>query len=315
MNKPLVILTGPTAVGKTDISIELAKRINAEIISADSVQVYKKLDIGSAKITSEEMQGVKHYLIDEFEPEEDFNIYLFKEYAKKYIEEIYKKGKTPMIVGGTGFYIQSVIYDIDFNDSENDNSYRDELYDFAKNKSPEELHSMLRVVDEESAASIHPNNVKRVTRALEYFKQTGEKISIHNKNQKENISPYNFSYFVVNTKRELLYDRINQRVDIMMERGLVNEVINLKKSGLKRDFVSMQGIGYKQIFEYLDGETTLKDAVEKIKKDTRHFAKRQITWFKREKEVNWMNYEDFDNDKEKIIEGMIEILKNKEIIK
>lgn len=315
MNKPLVILTGPTAVGKTDISIELAKRINAEIISADSVQVYKKLDIGSAKITKEEMKGVRHYLVDELEPDEEFNIYLFKEYTKKYIDDIYSRGKIPMIVGGTGFYIQSVLYDIEFTESENDETYRNEMYDFAKNKSPEELHAMLREVDEASADAIHPNNVKRVTRALEFFKQTGEKISDHNRNQKDNLSPYNFAYFVINMKRDRLYERINQRVDIMMNQGLLKEVQNLKDSGLKRNLVSMQGIGYKQIYEFLDGETTLTEAVEKIKKDTRHFAKRQITWFKREKEVEWMNYEDFDNDKEKIIEGMIEILKNKEIIK
>lgn len=314
MKKPLVILTGPTASGKTDISIKLAKRINGEIISADSIQVYKYLDIGSAKIMPNEMQGIKHYLVDEIEPTEEFNIYRFKEYAKKYIEEIYAKGKIPIIVGGTGFYIQSVIYDINFSDTQSDYTYREELYELANEKSPEFLHKMLMEIDEKSANDIHANNVKRVIRALEYYKQTGQKISDHNTIQKEKQSEYNFAYLVLNMDRTILYDRINKRVDIMVNQGLLSEVESLKAKGLTRDLVSMQGIGYKEIMQVLDNEMSFKEAIETIKKETRHFAKRQLTWFKKEREVKWINYEENNNDKEKMLEEIISFLKTKEII-
>lgn len=213
----LVIITGPTAVGKTEISIELAKAINGEIISADSIQVYKYMDIGSAKIKKEEMQGIKHYLIDEFEPDDEFNVNVFQKLTKKYINEIYEKGKTPIIVGGTGFYIQSVLYDIDFDETEDNHEYRKTLEQIYKDKGVQYLYNMLKEVDEESAKAIHYNNVKRVIRALEYNHQTGKKISDHNKEQREYASPYNFKYFVLNDKRELLYSRINKRVDFMIK--------------------------------------------------------------------------------------------------
>lgn len=300
--KPLIILTGPTAVGKTDLSIQLAKRLNGEIISADSIQVYKHMDIGSAKVTKEEMQGVPHYLIDELDPKEEFNIYVFQERARKYMEQIYQAGKVPIIAGGTGFYIQSLLYEVDFTDEENDFAYRNSLELLAAEKGAEYLHNMLAEVDAESAAAIHANNVKRVIRALEYYKLTGNKISLHNEEQKKKESPYEFRYFVLNMDRAKLYQRIEQRVDIMLEQGLVEEVKRLRDMGYERNLVSMSGIGYKEIYAYLEGETSLEEAIYIIKRDTRHFAKRQLTWFRREKTVHWVNQEDFGMDKEKILE-------------
>ena len=246
MNK-LVILTGPTAVGKTDLSIQLAKKINGEIISADSIQVYKGMDIGSAKITKEETDGIPHHLIDILEPKEEFNVHIFKKLATKAINDISSRGKIPIIVGGTGFYIQAVLYDINFDDTETDYEYREYLEQLAKDKGNAFLHDMLKKVDHESAAAIHCNNLKRVIRALEYYKQTGKKISEHNEKERENKSPYNFAYFVLNDKRDKLYNRINQRVDIMFDNGLLKEMETLIAKGYTRDLVSMQGIGYKEL--------------------------------------------------------------------
>lgn len=302
---PLIILTGPTAVGKTELSVRLAKEINGEIISADSIQVYRHMDIGSAKITKKEMCGIRHYLIDEQNPDDDFNIYLFQEKAKRYIRQIYEAGKIPVIAGGTGFYIQSVLYDVSFSKEPNDVSYRLELEELAQKKGTAVLHQMLQEVDPESAIMIHENNVKRVIRALEYYKQTGEKISVHNEVQRERVSPYDFHYFVLNMNRQLLYERINRRVDLMMENGLEEEVIALKEMGYTRGLVSMQGIGYQEMFSYLDGEISRSEAIEQIKQNTRHFAKRQLTWFRREKEVEWIHYEDFDMDKDKILSYLV----------
>ena len=306
MKKPLVILTGPTAVGKTELSIRLAKEMNGEIISADSIQVYKKMDIGSAKISKEEMKGVPHYLIDELDPSEEFNIVKFKQLATKYMDMIYQKGKIPIIVGGTGFYIQSILYDIDFAQTNEDTSYREELELMAKNHGEEYIYGLLKEIDEESAKVIHPNNVKRVIRALEYYKQTGNKISEHNESQRIKTSPYQFKYFVLNQKREILYERINKRVDRMIEKGLIEEVQSLKDQGYTSDLVSMQGLGYKEILSYLNGECTLEEALYTLKRDTRHFAKRQLTWFRREKEVTWVNLWEFDNDIEKVLEYISE---------
>ncbi|MFQ9934595.1 MAG: tRNA (adenosine(37)-N6)-dimethylallyltransferase MiaA [Lachnospiraceae bacterium] len=304
-NKPLIILTGPTASGKTELSVRLAKAINGEIISADSIQVYKYMDIGSAKVTKEEMNGITHYLIDELEPDEEFNIYIFKERAVKYINKIYEKGKIPIIAGGTGFYIQSVLYDIDFNKEDNDKCYREELEKIGKDMGREYLHNILKSVDKKSAEDIHPNNIKRVIRALEYYKITGNKISEHNESQRKRKSPYNFRYFVLNMDRELLYDRINKRIDIMLEKGLAGEVEKLLKMGYDRNLVSMQGIGYKEIASYLKGEISYEEAVYIIKRDTRHFAKRQLTWFRREENAEFVNYRDFNMDKDKITEYLI----------
>ena len=289
MKRPLIILTGPTAVGKTSLSIDLAKAVGGEIISADSMQVYRYMDIGTAKITPAEMQGVKHYLIDELLPTEDFNVFEFQKMAKAAMEKIYSAGKIPIIAGGTGFYIQSVLYDIAFSESEADTAHRDELYALLKEKGAEYLHDMLKKVDAEAAAAIHPNNSKRVIRALEYYKQNESPISAHNKEQSAKESPYNFVYFVLNDDREKIYERINKRVDIMIEAGLVDEVRNLISMGCTEDMVSMKGIGYKEIIRYLKGEYSLEEAVYIIKRDTRHFAKRQLTWFGREKNVTFIN--------------------------
>lgn len=313
--KKLVILTGPTAVGKTALSIELAKKINAEIISADSIQVYRKMNIGSAKIRPEEMQGIKHYLIDEFEPDEPFNVHIFQQKTKQYIEEIYAKGKIPMIVGGTGFYIQSVLYDIQFDETDDNHIYRQELEALAKEKGSLYLHNLLREVDEESAKAIHSHNSKRIIRALEYYRETGKKISEHNQEQRQNQSPYQFTYFVLNDKRELLYSRINRRVDEMIAQGLYDEVEQLFRQGYGSNLVSMQGIGYKEMLRCVQGELSLAEATELIKKNTRHFAKRQLTWFRREKEVTMLDYDAFCYDKEKILEQMLMILEKRNIIK
>lgn len=303
---PLIILTGPTAVGKTQLSISLAKKINGEIISADSMQVYRKMDIGSAKIKKEEMQGIAHHMIDILDPKEEFHVVEFQKRALEYIEDIYSRGKIPIIVGGTGFYIQALLYHIDFTENEEDRPYRRELEALAEEKGAEYLHSMLAQVDPESAEIIHANNKKRVIRALEFYKETGKKISAHNEEQRQNESPYDFCYFVLNHKRDVVYDRIEKRVDVMLEEGLVDEVEQLIAYGCKPASVSMQGLGYKQIAKYLLGEISYEQAVYEIKRDTRHFAKRQITWFKREQDVIWVDKSEFDDDEERILSFMME---------
>lgn len=315
MKKPLIILTGPTAVGKTALSIQLAKAVKGAIISADSMQVYKYMDIGSAKISKEEMQGVPHYLIDEFMPQEEFNIVLFQKYAKSYMEEIYGKGQIPILTGGTGFYIQSVVYDIDFSREETDKSYRSQLEEISREKGASFLYEMLKTKDPKAADEIHPNNVKRVIRALEYYHESGgEKISEHNKKEREKSSPYNFAYFVLNDEREKLYQAIEKRVDDMISRGLIEEVEKLKEMGCKKGMVSMQGLGYKEILSYLNGECTLDEAVYILKRDTRHFAKRQLTWFGREKDVIWMEKQSFGYNEKKILDFMLRTLSEKNII-
>lgn len=312
--KPLIILAGPTAVGKTALSIALARAVGGEIISADSMQVYKGMDIGSAKIRADEMQGIPHYLIDELEPDEEFHVVLFQQLAKKYMEAIWQKGKIPILVGGTGFYIQAVLYDIDFTQSSSDPSYREELERLAKERGAGYLHDMLKQVDEKSAIEIHANNIKRVIRALEYYKDTGEPISAHNEMQRQKASPYRFAYFVLNDERAKIYDNINQRIDAMMEEGLLEEVRGLREKGYTRDMVSMQGLGYKEILDYLNGECTLKEAIYTLKRDTRHFAKRQITWMKREKDVCWVNKDAFGYRQDAILEYMLHILRKKGIL-
>lgn len=304
MKKPLIILTGPTAVGKTELSISFAKGINGSIISADSMQVYRHMDIGSAKIKPEEMDGVPHYLIDALEPEEEFHVVRFQEMAQQAMEEIYAQGRIPIITGGTGFYIQALLYGIDFTENEQDTSYRQELEALAKEKGAELLHNMLKEVDEKAAQEIHANNIKRVIRALEFYHLTGQKISEHNETERQKESPYTFCYFVLNDEREKLYERINLRVDLMLKEGLVEEVKALKEMGCTRDMVSMQGLGYKEILDYLDGKITLEEAVYLIKRDTRHFAKRQLTWFRREREVTWLNKPEFQYDNQLILEYM-----------
>ena len=314
MKQPLIVLTGPTAVGKTSLSISLAKAVNGEIISADSMQVYKKMDIVSAKIRSEEMQGIPHYLVDVLEPEEEFHIVKFQQMAKKAMEDIYSRGKIPILVGGTGFYIQAVTKDIDFTEAQQENDYRKELEALAEEKGGEHLHEMLRKVDPVSADAIHAHNVKRVIRALEFDNQNGSPISAHNEEQKQHESPYNLAYFVLNMPRELLYERIDLRVDQMMKEGLLEEVSRLKEEGCHRGMVSMQGLGYKEILAYLDGEYPLEEAVRVLKRDTRHFAKRQLTWFRREQELTWVNKDQFSYQEDQILDYMLEICRKKGIL-
>lgn len=312
--KKLIILTGPTAVGKTKLSIETAKMLNAEIISADSMQVYKYMDIGTAKITKEEMDGITHYMVDELEPDEEFNVVVFKKLALKYMDEIYAKGKIPLIVGGTGFYIQALLYDIDFSESdENNGEIRKKYEDIAHTKGSEYLHNMLKEVDEESAMSIHYNNVKKVVRALEYYEITGQKISEHNKEQRQNESPYNFLYLVLNDDRDKIYDRIEKRIDIMVMDGLIEEVKDLLERGFSKDLVSMQGLGYKEIVDYIEGRCTLEEAIYILKRDTRHFAKRQLTWFRREKVTTWIDKSEYNDDKS-ILDQIAIYAKDKNIL-
>ena len=306
MKKPLIILTGPTAVGKTALSIRLAKAVNGEIISADSMQVYRRMDIGSAKIMPEEMDGVPHHLINILEPWEEFNVVVFQQRAKAAIKEIYKRNRVPLIVGGTGFYIQALLYDIDFKENEEGNQIRNELEALAQEKGSGYLHEMLRQVDPESARAIHANNQKRVIRALEYYRQTGEKISAHNEAERQKESPYQFLYYVLNTDRSLLYQRIDQRVDKMVKDGLVEEVRKLKELGCTRSRVSMQGLGYKEILDYLDGACSLEEAIYILKRDTRHFAKRQLTWFRRERDVKWLDLPEFGNDPEQVFQHILQ---------
>ena len=315
MNKePLVIISGPTASGKSDLSIKLAKLIDGEIISADSMQVYKGMDIGSAKITEDEMCGVKHYLIDVLDPKDDFNIYYFKEEAKKAFDEIRSKGKIPIIVGGTGFYIQGFLYDIDFCESEGENlPLRDELTEITKEKGSKALHDILKELDPKAAEAIHENNVKRVIRAIEFYKETGKSITDHNEEMRKRSSPYNFAYFCLTRNRKELYERIDRRVDKMIEEGLVEEVKRLKETGLSKDNHSMLGLGYKEILDHLDKKISLEEAIYIIKRDTRHFAKKQLTWSRREKDVITVDRDDFPSDGD-ILSFITGILKEKEII-
>ena len=304
MKKKLVILAGPTGVGKTELSIKLAHRIGGEIISADSMQVYKHMDIGSAKIKTEEMDGIAHYLIDCLSPFDDFSVQTFQKMAKEAMETIYAKGKIPILAGGTGCYIQSVLYDIDFTENEDNFQIRNELEQLAETNGAHYLHDMLKEIDEKAAEEIHENNVKRVIRAIEYYRLTGEKISSHNEEQRKKESPYDASFFVLTDDRANLYKRIDLRVDKMLEEGLVDEVKKLKEMGCMRTMVSMQGLGYNEILAYLEGEYDLEQAVYLIKRDTRHFAKRQLTWFRREKDVIWVDKSKFGYNDEEILQFM-----------
>ena len=311
--KPLVILAGPTAVGKTELSIRLAKRINGAIISADSMQVYKYMDIGSAKIMPDEMEGVKHYLIDELDPSDEFNIVRFQQMAKDALKEIYANGQIPIVAGGTGFYIQALLYDIDFTHQDSDEAFRKEMADYAAEYGAEALHEKLKEIDPVSYKTIHANNTKRVIRALEYYRMTGQPISTHNEQEHQKVSPYNFAYFVLTDDRKHLYDRIDYRVDLMMKKGLVDEVKNLYDMGYHKDMVSMQGLGYKELLSYLDGECSLEEAVYIIKRETRHFAKRQLTWFRRERDVIWLDKSAYQYNDQRILTDMCRMLQEKGI--
>lgn len=315
--KPLLILTGPTAVGKTALSIQLAKAVGGEIVSADSMQVYRHMDIGSAKVTEEEMEGIPHYLIDVLDPQDDFNVATFQTLARQAMDEIYSHRNIPIITGGTGFYIQALLYDIDFKENNEKNPIRKELEQLAKelgDKAPGTLHEKLSHIDPEAARQIHANNIKRVIRAIEYFEQTGEKISGHNKEMHQKESPYNFLYYVLTRDRKTLYERIDKRVDIMIANGLVKEIEKLKAMGCHRGQTSMQGLGYKEILDYLDGSCTLDEAVYILKRDTKHFAKRQLTWFRRERDVRWLDLDRYQGNTDLILKDILKDCEEKRIV-
>jgi tRNA dimethylallyltransferase len=297
-NNKLVIIAGPTAVGKTEISIKVAKTLDGEIISADSMQIYKHMDIGSAKISSNEMQGVNHHLISIIEPYESFSAAQYKEKALTEIQGILSRGKVPVIVGGTGLYIDSLISGYSFTEANRDDEYRVYLQQMAKEKGNEYVHELLRDIDYDSYIKIHPNNLKRVIRVLEVFKLTGKPFSRFGDMVAEFKTPYNIYYFVLTMDRELLYERINRRVDMMMEKGLLNEVIELKKMGYNADMQSMKGIGYKELLTYLEGKVSFDKAIDTIKQGSRNYAKRQLTWFRRNPEVQWINKDEFISEDE-----------------
>lgn len=301
--EPLVIIAGPTATGKSAVAVELAMRLNGAVISADSMQVYRGMDIGSAKITEEEMRGVEHYLIDCADPTEDWNVVRFQREARAAMRQIRRRGQLPILCGGTGFYIQALLYEIDFTQMECDSSYREQLAEIAQTQGPQVLYGMLQKRDPVSAASIHPNNVKRVIRALEFQRESGSTISAHNLQQRQKEPAYDALYYVLTMDRERLYERINSRVDFMMEQGLVREVEALRGKGLTSSDVSMQGIGYKQILASMEGQYDLAEAVRLIKRDTRHFAKRQLTWFRRERNVHWID-RDLYPDEEALVSSL-----------
>ena len=314
MKKPLVIIAGPTAVGKTAISVKLAGRIGGEIVSADSMQVYKGMDIGSAKVSTEEMLGIPHYLIDVLDPHEDFNIFFFREQAEAAIEKIYANGHIPIIAGGTGFYIHALLYETDFTESNGeDRMLRDELFKLADEKGNSAVHDLLKGLDPQSAEAIHPNNLKRVIRAIEFYKETGKSISTHNEEMHAKGSPYEFAFYCLTRNRKDLYAAIDKRVDVMIENGLVDEVARLKDSGLSRDNHSMLGLGYKEILDHLNGEISLDEAVYKIKRDSRHYAKKQLTWFKRENDVKFIDRDEY-KDEDAVVDHMIKDLSDRGMI-
>ena len=291
---PLLIIAGPTASGKSDAAVALAKRMNGAVISADSMQVYRHMDIGSAKIRKDEMQGIDHYLLDCVDPTEEWNVVRFQQLAREAAAKITREGKLPILCGGTGFYIQALLYDIDFTPTSEDTGCREKLAQIAQEQGTEALHQMLAQRDPEAAKAIHPNNVKRVIRALEFLEHSGSRISEHNEKERSRESAYRSAYIVLTMDRARLYRRIDERVDRMIERGLVGEVRALRAMGLTSQDVSMQGLGYRQILDHLDGRYDLEEAVRIIKRDTRHFAKRQLTWFRREKDVIWVDLDRFE---------------------
>ena len=313
--KPLIVLTGPTAAGKTRLSIALAKAVGGEILSADSMQVYRRMDIGSAKITPEQMQGIPHHMIDVLEPEEPFNVAVFQKMSRECLDRIYERNHIPIVTGGTGFYIQALLREIDFTTQEEDPDYRRELERLAETRGPAYLHEMLREADPVSAAEIHPNNIRRTVRALEYYRLSGEPISAHNRREKQKEDAYLSCYFVLYDQRERLYRRIDERVEEMLAAGLLEEVKRLRAEGCTRDMTSMQGLGYKELLAFLDGEISYEEAVSAIKQNTRHFAKRQLTWFRRERDVIWVSKSEYDDDEEKMLAYLSGCLREKGLIK
>ncbi len=300
----IYVIGGPTASGKSKLAVELAKRINGEIISADSMQIYKDMNIGTAKLTKEEMQGIKHHLLDFVSPEGRYSVANFKTDAKIKIEEILKKGKTPIIVGGTGLYIDSMIYGIEFQDEKIDKEYREELNELAEKEGLERLYEEARKIDLEAMKKISINDKKRIIRVLEIYHKTGKTKTEVEKESRKNENKYNYKMFAITMNREKLYERIEKRVDQMIEQGLIEEVQSILNKYHKFP-TAMQGLGYKEVIEYLENKLTKEEMIEKIKKKTRHYAKRQLTWFRKNKETIWL-------DGEKPLEKNLEIIINGE---
>jgi tRNA dimethylallyltransferase len=307
--KPLLILVGPTAVGKTDISIEIAKSLNGEIISADSMQIYKYMDIGTAKIKEEEKQGIKHYLIDEIFPNQKFSVSDFKNIATKYIDEILSANKLPMVVGGTGLYINSLIYKLDFTKAISNWELRNKYENLAEKYGNEYIHNELKKIDLISASRLHVNDRKRIIRALEVYYETGKPMS-ESYNFREYNDDYDLAFIGLTMNRKKLYDRINRRVDLMIENGLVDEVKRILQMGYKPNSIALQGLGYKEIIKFLEGEYNLNEAIRIIKRDTRRYAKRQLTWFRREKKLKWFNLDDYQS-KEEIVKSILDYVVHK----
>lgn len=309
MKENLFVLMGPTAVGKTALSIDLAKNLDGEIISADSMQIYKYMDIGTAKINEAEMEAVPHHLIDIISPDEEYSVSDYQKDATRLIEEINNKGKLPIVVGGTGLYINSLVYNLNFTQVKANDEYRSYLEELANKYGNEYLHEKLMEIDIESSKSIDANNRKRIIRALEVYKETGKTMSEQNLNFRKENEKYNLCMVCLNMDRKLLYERVDKRVDIMIESGLVDEVKYLINSGYDKSLVSLQGIGYKEIIAYLDKEITLDLAIDKIKQGSRNYAKRQLTWFRRDKRIKWINVDEFD-DFEKLSQYTYNYVKN-----
>lgn len=308
--KKIICICGPTAVGKTEYSIELAKLLDGEIVSADSMQLYKYMDIGSAKPTKEEQAQVPHHLVDLIDPRISFSVAEYQKLAKDAIFDVFSRGKTPVISGGTGLYVHSLIYNMDFSGSPADEGFRKELEEFANEKGAEALHERLRLVDYEAAERIHPNNIKKVIRAIEVAENTDSKVPGFEESFKP-TSDYDYVLVGLCRDRENLYNRIDRRVDILMEMGLLDEIKQLTAMGLTESDISMKGIGYKEIIGHLKGEYDLEEAIRLVKRNTRHYAKRQLTWLKRYPEMNWFNLDEYENNssKEQLLQDMLSHIK------
>ncbi len=307
LKKPFIVIGGPTACGKTNVGVLLAEKINGEILSADSMQIYRHMDIGTATPTKQEMRGIPHYFINELEPDEEYNVMIFQKKAKEYMKKIWDSGKIPILVGGTGFYINALIYDTSFEETEQDNCFRNQMYHFAQENGAEALYQELKKVDPAYAQTLHANNIKRVTRALEYHHFTGQLFSDYNAEQKKKQSPYHTAMIILTMERQKLYDRIEKRIDTMIAQGLLEEVDSLLKKGYTKDFVSMQGIGYKELIPYFQHEISLEQAIYDLKKNTRHFAKRQLTWFRKQTDGFWIDVT--EQNLEQIVEKIMDYLK------
>ena len=305
MKKPLIVISGPTASGKSSLAVELALRTGGEVVSADSMQVYRHMDIGTAKITEAEKKGVPHHMLDVEEPTRAFSIADYKEMASRCVRDIHSRGRLPIVAGGTGFYIRALLYDTEFGEAGSDPRLRERLEALLEEKGPEHLFGLLKERDPEAAESIHPNNRKRVLRALEYHMLTGERISEHNRRERAREAPYEFHYYALERDRAELYPAIGRRVDKMIEDGLADEVRALRAMGCTADMVSMQGLGYRQMFPYLDGRISLEEAAETIKLETRHYAKRQYTWLRREAGVTWLPAPRDEGDTGRLLERIV----------